>query len=184
MKVLGFIGSPRNGNTTAMVNAVCKGAAAVGHSTEIINLSKLNIHDCVACLACKNSKVDYCSIQDDMQTLYTKIIEADCLVLGTPVYMGQMSGQMKNFFDRWYTFMDANYQIHHIPGKKYITVTASGAPAEAFQSLTDYLNHWLGTFFKMERIQNITGGGLGPENAIQNQPELLAKAENAGRSLK
>ncbi|SDF13954.1 flavodoxin family protein [Sporolituus thermophilus] len=185
MKVLGIIGSPRkNGNTAALVTAVCKGAAAAGHQTEVINITGLNIHDCVACCTCKTTKGEYCAIKDDMQTLYPKIVEADCLVLGTPVYMGQMTGQMKNFFDRWYTFMDADYQIRYLPGKKYITVTASGAPAEVFQSLSDYLNHWLGNFFKMELVKNIVGGGLGPADAINSQPELLAMAENTGRSLK
>lgn len=184
MKVLGIIGSPRkNGNTAAMVAAVCNGATAAGHETEIINLTSLNIGGCTACCACKTGKVEFCAVKDDMQKLYPKIVEADCLVLGTPVYMGQMTGQMKNFFDRWYTFMDADYQIHHLPGKKYVTVTASGAPAEVFQSLSDYLNHWLGGFFKLERVQNVVGGGLGPADAITSQPELLTLAENTGRSL-
>lgn len=184
MKVLGFIGSPReNGNTTAMVTAVCKGAAAAGHTTEIVNLTRLNIRDCTACCACKTGKVEFCAIKDDMQKIYPKILAADCLILGTPVYMGQMTGQMKNFFDRWSTFMDEDYQIHHLPGKKYITVTASAAPAEAFQSLTDYLNHWLGSFFKLERVHNIVGGELGPADAINSQPELLTLAEDIGRSL-
>lgn len=184
MKVVGFIGSPReNGNTAAMVNAVCKGAAAAGHEIEVINLTSLTIHDCTACCACKTGNIQYCAVNDDMQKLYPKIVEADCLVIGTPVYMGQMSGQMKNFFDRWYIFMDANYQIHHLPGKKYITITASAAPAETFQCLTAYFNHWLGTFFKMEFIKNIVAGGLRPADAINNQPELLAEAESTGRAL-
>lgn len=185
MKVLGIIGSPRkNGNTAAMVNAVCNGAAAAGHETVVINLTNLSIHDCIACGACKAGKVEYCSINDDMQQLYPLIKSADCLIIGTPVYMGQMTGQMKNFFDRWYTFMDINHQIHHLPGKKYITVTASGAPAEAFRSVSDYLNQWLGDFFKMQLVKNIVGGGLGTEDAINSQPELLAMAESIGRALK
>ena len=184
MKVLAFLGSPRNGNSTAMVNAVCKGAASAGHEIEIINLASLKISECTACYACKSGKFEYCAIKDDMQELYTKIIEADCLVFGTPVFTGQMSGLMKLFFDRWYPFLGENYDIYHLPGKKYITITASGAPAAVFQSLTDYFNHWLGSFFKMVLVQNIVGGELGPADAINSQPELLAMAENAGRALK
>lgn len=185
MKVLAFIGSPReNGNTAALVNAVCKGAAAAGHETEVIPLAGLTIRDCIACCACKSAKQGYCALDDDMQLLYKKIIAADCLVIGTPVYMGQMTGSMKQFFDRWYTFMDANYNIAYLPKKKYITVTVSGAPADAFRSLTDYFNHWLDGFFKMELVQNIVAGGLGPTGAINSQPELLAMAEDTGRSLK
>lgn len=185
MKVLAFIGSPRqNGNTAALVKAVCKGAAAAGHETEIIALTNLNIQDCVACCKCKTDRSTYCAINDDMQKLYPKIRAADCLIFGTPVYMGQMTGQMKCFFDRWYSFMDANYQIDHLPGKKFITVTASGAPAEVFRSLSDYLNYWLGDFLKMDRVENIVGGSLGPADAINSQPELLALAEETGRRLR
>lgn len=185
MKVLAVIGSPRkNGNTTAMVNAVCKGAADAGHEIEVVHLTDYKMQGCVACCACKAGKVEYCAVNDDMQKLYGKIVAADCLVIGTPVYMGQVTSQMKAFFDRWYTFLDSNYQIHHLPGKKFITVTASGAPAEAFQSLTDYLNYWLGSFFKMQLVQNIVAGQLGPEDAIKGQPEILAMAEAAGRNLK
>jgi len=184
MKVLGIIGSPRkNGNTAAMVNAVCKGAALSGHESEVVNLTCMNIQGCIACDACKAGKVDYCAVNDDMQQLYKAIIEADCLVIGSPVYMGQISGQMKNFFDRWNAFVDANYQIHHVPGKKYITVTASGAPAEVFSSVSDYLNHWLGNFFKMQLVKNIVGGELGPADAINSQSELLSTAESIGRAL-
>lgn len=185
MKLLAFIGSPREkGNTSALVKAVCKGAAAGGHETEVINLTTLNIHDCTACCTCKADRKINCAINDDMQKLYPKIKAADCLVFGTPVYMGQMSGQMKCFFDRCYSFMDTSYQIDYLPGKKYITVTASGAPAEAFRSLTDYLNYWLGDFLKMECVGNIIGGGLGPADAINSQPELLALAEETGRRLR
>lgn len=185
MKILAVVGSPRlNGNTASLVNAVCKGAAEAGHAVETVNVTQLSIHDCIACCKCKASPSGYCAINDDMQQLYPKIQAADCLIIGTPVFMGQLSGQLKLFFDRWYTFMDANYQIQHLPGKKYVTVTVSAAPAEAFQSLTDYLNYWLGDFFNMTGLGNIVAGGLLPADAIQSQPELLEKAENIGRNLK
>ncbi|HEY3426315.1 MAG TPA: flavodoxin family protein [Negativicutes bacterium] len=184
MKVLAIIGSPRkNGNTAAMVNAVCKGASLAGHKTEVIYLADLNIHGCIACGACKTRSVEYCAINDDMQQLYKSLIAADCLVFGSPIYMGQITGLMKNFFDRLYAFMDINSQVHYMPGKKYITVTASGALAEAYHSVSDYLNKWLGEFSQMHLVKNIVGGTLGPADAINSQPKLLAEAESAGRSL-
>ncbi len=185
MKVLAIIGSPRkNGNTAAMVNTLCKGAATAEHETEVIYLTDLNIHDCIACDQCKTGKIEFCAINDDMQQLYKAIINADCIVFGTPVYMGQMTGQMKNFLDRWYTFVDENFTIHHVAGKKYITVTSSGAPAEIFGSLSEYFNHWLGNFFKMEAVENIMAGDLGPAGAIHGRPDLLIMAETIGHSLK
>ncbi|WP_378954268.1 flavodoxin family protein [Pelosinus sp. sgz500959] len=184
MNVLAIIGSPRkNGNTAAIVNAVCRGAVAVGHEVEIINVNDLTIHDCVGCNACKTGKIEYCVLNDDMQKLYPKIVTADCLVVGTPVYVGQMTGKMKNFFDRWYAFLDENHQLRHFPGEKYITVTSSGGPAEAFQSLTDYFNYWLGDFFQMKLVKNIVAGTLQAVDDINKQPEILQLAEKTGREL-
>lgn len=184
MKVLAIIGSPRkNGNTSAIVHAVCKGAALAGHTTEVFYLTDLNIHGCIACGTCKTQNIKYCAINDDMQKLYKSIIAADCLVLGSPIYMGQITGQMKTFFDRLYAFMDINNEVHHMPGKKYITITVSGAPAETFHSVSDYLNKWLGEFSKMHLIKNIIAGSLVDANAIKSQPSLLVAAENIGRSL-
>ncbi|HWR39901.1 MAG TPA: flavodoxin family protein [Patescibacteria group bacterium] len=185
MKILAIIGSPREtGNTSRLVGALMQGAEAVGHQVEIINITRMGIGGCVACGACKTGKVEYCAVNDAMQELYPKLIAADCLVLASPVYMGQVTGQLKNFLDRWYAFLEADYNIKHLPGKKYVTVTVSGAPAEAFASLTAYLDHWFGTFFKMQRLGGLIAGNLlGPED-IAGQPELLAEAEALGRSLK
>lgn len=184
MKVLAIIGSPRkNGNTAAMVNAVCKGATLAGHETKIIYLIDQSIQGCIACDACKTGSVKYCAINDDMQQLYRSIIEADCLVIGSPIYMGQITGLMKNFFDRLYAFTDAKNQVNYVPGKKYITVTASFETAEAYRPVSEYLNKWLGEHAQMQLVKNIVGGSLGSANAINDQPDLLAEAEKAGYAL-
>lgn len=184
MKVLAIIGSPRkNGNTAAIVNAVCNGATLAGHETEIVYLIDRNIHGCMACDACKTGRVEYCAVNDDMQQLYRSIIAADCLIIGSPIYMGQITGLMKNFFDRLYAFLDVNNQMKHVPGKKYITVTASGGAAESYRDVSDYLNKWLREFSQMQMVNNIVGGSFGTADAIAGQPELLAEAEKTGYFL-
>ncbi|MHB0859141.1 MAG: flavodoxin family protein [Anaerolineae bacterium] len=101
MKVLAFHGSPRvGGNTESMVAEVLRGAREAGAEVEMIALNKLDISPCQACEACK--KTGRCRIQDDMQPLYDKILEADALVLGTPIYFWGPSAQLKRFIDRWY----------------------------------------------------------------------------------
>jgi multimeric flavodoxin WrbA len=103
MYVLGISGSPRKGNTEWMVERLLDLLAESGHNTEIILLRKLNIRNCNGCLACdvggKNRK-GVCKIRDDMQDIYPKLLEADIIILGTPVYFDMLSGMLKNFMDR------------------------------------------------------------------------------------
>ena len=103
MYVLGISGSPRKGNTEWMVERLLDLLAESGHNTEIILLRKLNIRNCNGCLACdvggKNRK-GVCKIRDDMQDIYPKLLEADLIILGTPVYFDMLSGMLKNFMDR------------------------------------------------------------------------------------
>jgi multimeric flavodoxin WrbA len=103
MKIVGICGSPRKGNTEWMLNMLLESVGDIGVSTELILLRQKNIKGCDGCLGCeaggKNRK-GVCHIKDDMQGIYPKLLGADALALGTPVYFGMLSGLLKNFMDR------------------------------------------------------------------------------------
>lgn len=64
------------------------------------------------------NKVEYCSINDKMTELLPKIADADCIIVGTPVYMVHVSGYTKNFLDRLFTFfVESNHTTRLLPGK-------------------------------------------------------------------
>jgi multimeric flavodoxin WrbA len=183
MKIMAFVGSPRkNGNTAKIINAIGKGAQESGHQFEVYNLAEMNNQGCIACDACQSKKVDFCAIDDKLTTLLPKIADADCIIVGTPVYMVHVSGHTKNFLDRLRPFLEQYNIPKQLPGKKYITVTSSGAPAEAFTNVTEYLNQLFG-YFKMENAGNIIAGGLNDPDGIIGQPEILKQAEDIGRKL-
>lgn len=118
MKIMAFVGSPRkNGNTAKVVNAICKGAKESGHAVDIYNLSEIDNMGCIACDACQLEKVDFCSIDDKVTTLLPQIAKADCLIVGTPIYMLQVSGVTKNFLDRLRPFLKPDLTAKHLPGK-------------------------------------------------------------------
>jgi len=74
-----------------------------GAEVELILLRKTNIKMCLGCLACEEGGKDrpgICKIKDDMNVIYPKLLEADCLVFGTPAYFELVSGILKNFMDR------------------------------------------------------------------------------------
>jgi multimeric flavodoxin WrbA len=183
MKVMAFIGSPRrDGNTAKIVNAICKGAKESGHEVDVYNLSEMNHKGCIACDACQLEKVDFCSMDDKLTKLLPQIAKADYLIVGTPIYMLQVSGVTKNFLDRFRPFLKPDLTAKHLPGKKYITVTCSGAPAAAFSNVTEYLNQFFG-YFRMENAGNIVVGNLHERDDMIRQSEILEEAEDMGKKL-
>ena len=103
MKVIGISGSPRKGNTEWMLGKLLEEVAQSGVETELVLLRKLKIEGCDGCLGCEmggKERKGHCNINDDMQQIYPRLLEADAWALGTPVYFELLSGLLKNFMDR------------------------------------------------------------------------------------
>ena len=107
--ILGISGSPRKGaNTDICLQAAMDAAAGVeGIRTEMIYLRDYRIEPCLGCFACCPKTIvperDYaCPAHrdDDMSKIYPKLLECSGLILASPVYFGNMTGQMKTFMDR------------------------------------------------------------------------------------
>lgn len=97
--VLILSGSPRkNGNSDLLCDQFAKGALEAGHKVEKIHVAQKNIGYCRACYACKNT--GKCVIQDDMAEVLQKMINADVLVLASPVYFYSIDAQLKAVIDR------------------------------------------------------------------------------------
>ena len=104
MKVLGLVGSPRKGgNTDTLVDRVLEGAKGNKAEVEKVYLRDLDIHPCQGAFSCEARK--RCVLSDDMQPLYQKLHQADGMVIGTPVYVGNASGPLVNFLDRCRPFI-------------------------------------------------------------------------------
>ncbi|MGC8862164.1 MAG: flavodoxin family protein [Armatimonadota bacterium] len=103
MKILAINGSPRRGKTTsfALKQALDSAAEVRGDiRTELIELGELDVRHCLGCNRCREPLV--CSQDDDFIKLLPKLIDAEVagVIIGTPVYMGTMTGLCKNFLDR------------------------------------------------------------------------------------
>ncbi|MBQ3102497.1 flavodoxin family protein [bacterium] len=98
-KVLVVSSSPRrDGNSDSLANEFARGAEDVGCVVEKIFLADYNINYCTGCGVCFSCK--RCFQHDDMSFLLNKMVEADTIVLVTPVYFYNMSAQLKTFIDR------------------------------------------------------------------------------------
>jgi multimeric flavodoxin WrbA len=147
MKVIGFIFSPRKeGNTAWIINKILEGSKEQGAETQSWYFSDLDIKPCRGCLGCHKGDQDRgCVINDDMQKLYGALEQADVLVLGSPIYMGQMSAQAKIFTDRLFAQISPRFSPHFkekAVGKKLILVFTQGNPDSGmFQVYFDYTKH-------------------------------------------
>jgi multimeric flavodoxin WrbA len=116
MYLLAINGSPRkNWNTAKLLDNALKGAISQGAHTEMINLYDLNFKGCTSCFACKikNGKsYGKCAYKDDLLPVLAKIKDADAIILGSPIYFGNVTGEMKSFMERClfpYLVYDKNY---------------------------------------------------------------------------
>lgn len=99
MKILGLSCSPRKqGNTDILVGEALSGAQDEGAEVELYNVSDKEIKPCDGCWSC--AVKGECHIKDDMQALYDKLVEADGIIFGTPVYFYSMTAQAKTIIDR------------------------------------------------------------------------------------
>ena len=104
MKIMAFNGSPRKKwNTATLLQKALKGAVSLGAETELIHLYDLNYKGCISCFACKTiggKSYGKCAVQDDLVPIFNGIEQSDAIILGSPIYWGHVSGEMKSFMDR------------------------------------------------------------------------------------
>lgn len=182
MKVIGFVGSPRKkGNTDILVQQVLHGANAVGAETKIFYLNELNYKGCQGCNYCKTNI--NCRIEDDMTYLYKEIAGADVIVIGSPVYMWQISGQTKLFLDRWYAFINSDYSVKLKKGKKAVLVFSQGEPdRECFRKSFDDLASLL-NIAGIETQDILVAPGFTEAGAVAADKSIMRKAQTIGKQL-
>jgi multimeric flavodoxin WrbA len=185
MNIIGFIASPRKeGNTAFIVNKILEGAKEQGAETWSFNSSDLDIKPCRGCNGCKQNDRG-CIINDDMQKLYDALEHADALVLGSPIYMGQMSAQAKIFTDRLYARFSPRFspffKENAVKQRLILTFNQGNPDAGLFQSYIDYTKHMFEVLeFDVKEVPVVTGmrNGLAHE-----RKDLHTVLKDIGSSL-
>jgi len=138
MNIVALLASPHGlkGNTAALLQLVLEGAEAEGSITEIeILLKGDRVLPCLACDMCH--KRGSCIQKDDFESIKTKIIGADALILASPNYINSVSAQMKAFFDRCCGVV----HCMQLWGKYGVSVVTSGGDGE--EAVAEYMNNFL-----------------------------------------
>ena len=146
MKIVAINGSPRkNGNTALLLDTVRKEVEAAGVEFQVFQPGP-NVHPCMACYNCLDTGSLRCVRDDDgVNDIIAACIEAEGILLASPVYHSGMSGSMKCVVDRLMLAAGCGVnQLHHKVGGALCTLRRSGG-METYQQL-------LGTMDAMEMI--------------------------------
>lgn len=104
MKVIAINGSPRKKwNTATLLEHALKGAKSAGAETKLVHLYDLNYKGCISCFKCKEKggeSFGQCAVKDDLAPIYEEIRGTTGLVLGSPIYFRDVSGEMRSFLER------------------------------------------------------------------------------------
>lgn len=104
MNVLAINGSPRKKwNTATLLGKALEGAASLGAETELIHLYDLEYKGCTSCFACKlkdGRSYGKCAMDDGLTPVLEKILQTDAFLLGSPIYFGTVTGEMRSFMER------------------------------------------------------------------------------------
>jgi len=183
MKIVAVLGSPRpQGNSALMAQAFLESAREQGADTEVHLLNQMKIRGCQGCGKCKGES-EVCVVEDDLAAVYDAIRGAEVLVLASPVYFGDLSAQLKCFWDRTYAWANPDFSSRLAPGKKSVMFLAQGAPApEMFDDIHPRYERWLKMFgFAENHVVRAVGVQMAGE--VLAQPEVLAQCRDLARRL-
>ena len=185
MKVLGINGSPRRGgNTEILLDNALKGAQNKGAEVEKIVLNDLEFSPCQECENMPND--GFCIIEDDMQTVYRKMEEADAIILASPIFFGSLSAQTKMMIDRFQCIWRAKYILRkQVFGKRktgaFISVQGSNRK-DFFDNAISIVKNFFVTV-NADYKEELFCFGIDEKNAILKHSELLKKAFRLGERL-
>lgn len=174
--ILILSGSPRkNGNSDILCDEFARGALEVGHNVEKIRVAEKSIGYCRACYACRGTGV--CAIKDDMADILQKMIDADVLVLASPVYFYSVDAQLKALIDRtvarWTEVKDKEF---------YYIVTAADGENEAAETTVNCFRGYADCVEGAKEKGIIYGMGVYEKGEIKDT-EAIRQAYEMGKNV-
>ena len=194
MRVIAFCASPRaHGNTDLLVEEALRGAKSTGAQGEKIMLQQIKLGYCIGCRKCKDQDYEgMCVVKDDMTEIYQKIINADAIIIGFPIYTGRECAQLSTFLDRWDCFERFKFHPSLKPGRRAMVIGTWGYP---YTDTYDFIIQNIMIILKLHGVETVEGlsacgfegmfHGLDEHKrgVISQHPEELKKSFAAGVGL-
>ena len=169
-KIVILNGSPRkNGNTSMLAAAFTKGAEEAGHTVTSFFLDGMHIGGCKGCFGGHSSRECPCVQQDDMVQIYPVVKEADVVVLATPLYYWNMSGQLRTAVDRLFALEEGDGNFLRGNGKSSALLMA--AEGHGFDDVVLYYDHLM-EHHRWENLGHVLSGSNMDVGDIQDKKEL------------
>ncbi|ACX72059.1 NADPH-dependent FMN reductase [Methanocaldococcus vulcanius M7] len=184
MKVIGISGSPRpEGNTTLLVKEALKVIENEGIDVEFISLANKELNPCIGCNLCKEE--GKCPIIDDVEEILEKMKEADGIILGSPVYFGGVSAQLKMLMDRSRPLRIGFQLKNKVGGAIAVGASRNGGQETTIQQIHNFfLIHASIVVGDSDPTAHYGGTGVGksPEDC-KNDTIGLETARNLGKKV-
>jgi len=186
MSIIAVNGSPRvAGNTMNLIGEVISAAEAAGGRTQLLQLGKLNISPCTACMGCKETAK--CAVRDDMVEAYKAIdsaAEPKGLIIGTPIYFDHITAQLKTWIDRLYCYTYTRLGQRMFPKgfRAVLVATYDAAEPKMYDAVLDWLAGRLEYYHRIETIARIVQPSA-TEKPLDRRADLIKKAQKAGKRL-
>jgi multimeric flavodoxin WrbA len=188
MKVVAVLGSPRmDSNSAKLVEAVIQSLPATNLSVQKFVLNELKIRGCQGCFSCKG-KTEFCVLKDELTLVLSACVETDLLILASPIYIGEVTAQMKIFIDRTFSWFKVDFGTNSIPGrlnpgKKLLFIVTQGESDKGtYQKkvIDPYLSYFKSQGFKAEAF---VAGSLGLDDIKVTNSGLLDQVKGAIKKL-
>jgi multimeric flavodoxin WrbA len=174
MKIMAINGSPRKSQsrTGQILKEILLGSQGAGAKTEYIDITTLNISSCIGCDLCHH--MGRCAQKDDFNDLFERMLECDGIILGSPVYIFQVTAQLKAFIDR------LGHAIHcqRLLGKYGAVVATAGGIGQV--ETADYME----TLLNRMGVQCVGRVACTlDDGVIPGGSDIIRQARDLGRSL-
>nr|MDO8075674.1 flavodoxin family protein [Candidatus Freyarchaeota archaeon] len=177
MKILGLVGSYRKyGNTEVLVREALMSASEMGAEVELLRLTDLTIKPCKGCMACvfKNAE---CRIEDDANFFFSKLFEADGIILGSPIYIFGPVGIIKMIQDR---FLQISTRLERLRNKVGAIIAIGGAPGAEGTIMPGLASFFM--FLGIPIVDQMLVYSHGPGEILLHE-DAVQKANRIGREL-
>ena len=179
-KIVILNGSPRrSGNTSALIKAFAEGAESAGHSVTEFFLDRMNIHGCKGCFGGHSGRECPCVQKDDMDQIYPAVKDSEVIVLASPLYYWNLSGQLRTAVDRLFALEEGDGNLLRGHGRASALLMA--AEGHGFDDVLLYYDHLM-EHLKWENLGHVLAGGNGDVGDIKGKPELR-QAYELGKSI-
>lgn len=180
-KIVILNGSPRRkGNTSSLVKAFTEGAESAGNTVTEFFLDSMNIHGCKGCFGGHSSRECPCVQKDDMAQIYPAVKECNVIILATPLYYWNMSGQIRTAIDRLFALEEGDGNL--LRGHERSCALLMAAEGNGFEDVLLYYDHLM-EHLRWKNLGHVLAGGNGDIGDIEGKPELK-KAFELGASIR